>query len=77
VLPPTLTKIGYCSFYGCYQLTKINIPKGLISIGKNGFESTDLFSEAGQIDIEEGSNFNLKEIMEISGWDKIKKRYFE
>lgn len=37
VVPNTVTSIGYRSFYGCYELTTMDLPASLTSIGEEAF----------------------------------------
>lgn len=41
-IPSTVTAIQKGAFYGCESLTKIALPKGLITIGENAFENSGL-----------------------------------
>ena len=48
VLPETLTAIGNNAFYGCVGLTRIAIPKGVVSIGDNAINSERDFRKTQQ-----------------------------
>lgn len=37
IFPDNLTSIGECAFYGCYNISSINIPNSVTSIGKCAF----------------------------------------
>lgn len=40
VIPPSVTSIGYGSFYYCDQLVNVEIPRSVTSIGTNAFQNT-------------------------------------
>jgi hypothetical protein len=75
-LPPTLKKIKGACFMEKQKLTKINIPRSVVEIGISCFRETNVFSEEGVMNIEEGYHFCLEQIMQISRWDNEKKVFY-